>query len=127
MEPQRLAAALRSLLENGDGTQMEALLAPGAVTWHNTDHVALDARENHDRVSKLLSAVSDPRVDVVRAAPLVDGVVVQFIYRGTYSPTNRSFEMHNCIVARCDANGQIERIDEYVDGNARGAFAAPDS
>ena len=95
------------------------MLAPKAVTWHNTDHHALDARENHHRVDALLKNVSSPKVDVVRAVSTDDGLVLQFVYTGTVTSTDTPFEMHNCIVARCDADGLIERIDEYVDASAR--------
>jgi ketosteroid isomerase-like protein len=126
VDPTRFAEALSSLLERGDASEIESLFASKAMTWHNTDHRTVDARANHARVATLLKAVSDPKVEVVAASSMEDALVLQFIYSGTVTSTGTPFEMHNCIVARCDADGQIERIDEYVDASAR-VLLAPSS
>jgi ketosteroid isomerase-like protein len=99
----------------GNGTEaLTANLAPGAVVWHNHDRQEVDAIDNMAGIGMLGKIVQDAKFETVRLAPLADGFVLQFVLRGTVTSSGKPFEMQNAVIITT-ADGQITRIDEYVD------------
>jgi ketosteroid isomerase-like protein len=113
-EAEVLAAALATALEGRDPDGFVAVLAPGAIVWHNHDRKEVDAVENMAAVGMLAQIVSEPKCETLSLAPTANGFVFQYAVRGTVTASGKPFEMHNCIVATI-ADGKYTRIDEYVD------------
>ena len=113
-EHEELAGALAAALEGRDLDGLTAVLAPGAIVWHNFDRKEVDAVENMATVAMLAQIVSDLKCETLYLAPTADGFVFQFVVRGTATANGNPFEMHNCVVATT-ADGRYTRIDEYVD------------
>ena len=99
--------------KGGDG--FVAVLAPGAVIWHNHDRQDVDARDNMAAVDMLSQIVDDLANERRLFAPIDDGFVLQYVTRGTVKSSGNAFEMHNCLIVHTDADGFVTSIDEYVD------------
>ena len=121
---EELAGAFNATLEGGDADVLVAHYAPGAIIWHNHDRAEVDAVENMAAIGMLGQIVDDPKIETILLAPTPDGFVMQFALRGTVAGTDKPFEMHNAIIVSTNADGQITRIDEYVDPTI-GAQLAP--
>ena len=109
-----LVTAFGAALEGSDLDGMIAVLAPGAVVWHNRDRKVVDARENMAAIGMLGQIVRDAAIATVRLESTSGGFVYQFALRGTVVSSGKPFEMQSCIVVTT-ADGLITRIDEYVD------------
>jgi len=110
-----IADAFDDALTGKGGDAFVAVLAPGAVVWHNHDRQDVDARDNMAAVD-MLSQIVDELVNERRLfTPIEGGFVLQYVTRGRVRSTGNSFEMHNCLVVHTDADGLVTRIDEYVD------------
>jgi ketosteroid isomerase-like protein len=113
-EWERLADAAVAILEQGDPDVLRRHLAPGAVLWHNSDDLDLDAVDAVASIAGLHALVDDVHVDVVQRAALPDGFLQRFVVRGTVRSTGRPLAAHNCVVVTT-AGERITRMDEYVD------------
>ena len=109
-----LAGAFDAAIEGRDADAFVAVLAPGAIVWHNYDRKEVDARENMAAISMLSQLVDGLKSEHLLLASINGGFVLQFVVHGTVRSNGNSFEMHNCIVVTTD-DGLISRIDEYVD------------
>jgi ketosteroid isomerase-like protein len=121
-EAEELADALAAGIEGRDPDGFVAVLAPGAIVWHNHDRKEVDAIENMASVAILAQMVDGLKSDTLHLAPTADGFVFQFVVRGTVNSNGKPFEMHNCIIATT-ADGKITRIDEYVDPTIGAQFS----
>ena len=99
----------------GDDVDFDALLAPGAVVWHNNDDVETPAKEALSRAAGLRAMVDGVHVVVVRQEPLPSGVVAQIEIRGTVASTGGSLCARNCVILTTTDDGRLQRLDEYVD------------
>lgn len=121
--PEQLVAAFDGAIEGRDPDGFVAVLAPGAIVWHNHDHKEVDARENMAAISTLARLVDGLTTEHLLVAPIDRGFVLQFVVRGTVRSNGKPFEMHNCIVVTTTDDGLINRIDEYVDPTVGAQFA----
>jgi len=121
-EHEKLAGALASAIEGSDADGFVAVLAPGAIVWHNHDRKEVDAVENMASIAVLSQLVDGLKSETLYLAPTADGFVFQFVVHGTVKSNGKPFEMHNCIVATT-ADGKYTRIDEYVDPTVGAQFA----
>lgn len=121
-EHEKLAGALASAIEGNDADGFVAVLAPGAIVWHNHDRKEVDAVENMASIAVLSQLVDGLKSETLYLAPTADGFVFQFVVHGTVNSNGKPFEMHNCIVATT-ADGKYTRIDEYVDPTVGAQFA----
>jgi ketosteroid isomerase-like protein len=110
-----IAGAFDGALEGGDPERFVALLAPGAIVWHNHDRKEVDARENMAAIGMLSQLVDNLKNERVLLSPTDTGFVLQFVVRGTVRSSGNDFEMQNCVVVTTTDDGLVSRIDEYVD------------
>ena len=111
----QMAAAFDAALTGSDPDGFVALLAPGAIVWHNHDRKEVDARENMAAIGMLGQLVENLKNERVLLSPTDSGFVLQFVVRGSVRSSGNDFEMHNCVVVTTTDDGMISRIDEYVD------------
>ena len=112
--PDATVAALNTAIVTGDAEAVIALLAPGAIAWHNDDKVEMDAAANMKRLLGLHQLVDGIAVDVLQTESLESGFLQRFVLRGTVRSNGNELAAHNCVVVHV-ADGLITRIDEYVD------------
>jgi ketosteroid isomerase-like protein len=111
---EELVDSFAAALEGRGSAAFIASIEPGAILWHNNDRLEVDAITHMGNIEMLSKVVRDAAFQTVRCAPIKNGFVLQFAFRGTLVSNGRNFEMQNCIVATT-ADGMISRIDEYVD------------
>ena len=111
----QMAAAFDAALTGSDPDGFVALLAPGAIVWHNHDRKEVDARENMAAIGMLGQLVENLKNERVLLSPTDSGFVLQFVVRGSVRSSGNDFAMHNCVVVTTTDDGMISRIDEYVD------------
>jgi ketosteroid isomerase-like protein len=112
---EEMAAAFDAALDGRDPDGFVAVLAPGAIVWHNHDRKEIDARENMASIAMLAQLVDGVKNERVLLSPTGTGFVLQFVVRGTVRSSGNDFEMQNCVVVTTTDDGLISRIDEYVD------------
>jgi hypothetical protein len=110
-----MADIFAGALEGGDPGGFVAILAPGAIVWHNHDRKEVDARENMAAIGMLGQLVDGLKSERIFLSPTDTGFVLQFVVRGTVRSNDNDFEMQNCVVVTTSDDGLISRIDEYVD------------
>jgi ketosteroid isomerase-like protein len=100
-----------------------ARMAPGALVWHNSDRREMDAAAAFSAVAAAPMSIA---MDQRRVIATPDAVVIQFIMR---MAADVPVELYCCIVVSVE-EGQITRIDEYLDPAAASMAdadgAAPD-
>lgn len=111
----QMATAFDAALTGGDPDDFVALLAPGAIVWHNHDRKEVDARENMAAIGMLGQLVENLKNERVLLSQTDTGFVLQFVTRGSVRSSGNDFEMQNCVVVTTSDDGLISRIDEYVD------------
>jgi ketosteroid isomerase-like protein len=111
----QMATAFDAALTGGDPDDFVALLAPGAIVWHNHDRKEVDARENMAAIGMLGQLVENLKNERILISPTDTGFVLQFVIRGSVRSSGNDFEMQNCVVVTTTDDGLISRIDEYVD------------
>jgi len=111
----QMATAFDAALTGRDPDDFVALLAPGAIVWHNHDRKEVDARENMAAIGMLGQLVENLKNERVLLSPTDNGFVLQFVIRGSVRSSGNDFEMQNCVVVTTTDDGLISRIDEYVD------------
>jgi ketosteroid isomerase-like protein len=107
--------AINDALESGSLDGAVAMLAPGAVLWHNDDKVEMDAAEGIARVAGLHELVDDVQLEVVQLEPVSTGWFQRIVLRGKVRASGHKLAAHNCAVIGLSDDGRITRIDEYVD------------
>jgi ketosteroid isomerase-like protein len=112
---EEIASVFDAALEGRDADAFVAVLAPGAIIWHNHDRKEVDARENMAAIGMLSQLVDDLKSERILLSPTDTGFVLQFVVRGTVRSSGKDFEMQNCVVATVTDDGMVRRIDEYVD------------
>ena len=118
-----MADVFARALEGGDPDGFVAILAPGAIVWHNYDRKEVDARENMASVAILGQLVDSLKSERVRYAAIDGGFLLQFVVHGTVKSNGNAFEMQNCLLVTTTDDGLISRIDEYVDPTVGAQFA----
>ena len=108
-----IAKVVRSL-EVGD-VDLDTLLAPDAVVWHNNDGIDMPARDAFAGGAGLRALVEDLRVAVVQEDAIPGGAVARVEIRGTVRSSGGELCARNCIFVTVADDGRLQRIDEYVD------------
>jgi ketosteroid isomerase-like protein len=104
--------AIKKSIETGDRSDYVALLAPNAVTWHNTDNLVVAT--SHSPTSVIPGRIENAQMDITYYAAFDGGEVVQYTLRGRARSTGREVEAYMCIIFTIGAEG-ITRLDEYGD------------
>lgn len=99
-------------IEKGDIEAVRATYAPNAVIWHNNDGKEQSPDENLRVLSWVIRNLSDRQYRVVRRAEIPGGFMQQHVLEA--KTTGGPFSMPACIVCQVE-NGQITRLDEYLD------------
>ena len=107
--------AVNDALESGSPDEALAMLAPGAVLWHNDDKVEMDAAEGIARVKGLHDLLEDVKVEIVQLERFSAGWFQRIVLHGTVRSSGQPFAAHNCALIHLADDGRITRIDEYVD------------
>src|SRR5437868_849931 len=118
-----MLTAFDSALEGRDPDPLLAVLAPGAIMWHNHDRKEVDARDNMAAIGMLPQLVDGLKNEHLLYAPIDNGFVLRFVTRGTVRSNGNEFEMQNCIIVTTNEDGMISRMDEYVDPTVGAQFA----
>jgi ketosteroid isomerase-like protein len=104
--------AIKKSIETGDRADYVALLAPNAVTWHNSDNLVVTT--SRDPVSVIPGRIENARMDITYYAAFDGGEVAQYTLRGRARATGRAVEAYLCIIFTMGDEG-ITRLDEYGD------------
>jgi ketosteroid isomerase-like protein len=110
--PLAVAQAFFSAIEAGDLAAVEALYAPDAVIWHNTDQRAQSAGENLEILRWMVRKIPSRRYAVSMRTEIPGGFLQQHVL--TLETQNGRHVMPACIVAQV-RDGRIARLDEYLD------------
>jgi uncharacterized protein len=119
---EELVVRFFTALEAGDIDTVRAIYAPDALIWHNDDLIDQSVEDNLKVLAGLHRAVSGLRYDVIRRAVVDDGVLQQHVLSGTL-PDGSEVELHAAMYLQV-RNGQITRIEEYLDSGKRGTIRA---
>lgn len=117
-----LADRLFASIEAGNIDGVAACYAPGVAIWHNFDQATQGAQENLQTLGWLVRHLGDIRYEIVRRDVVDDAVWQQHVLHGTVVATGVPFRLPAAMLLTM-AQGQITRIDEYLDAAATGALA----
>ena len=109
-------------LEAGDIETLRAIYAPDALIWHNDDLIEQTVEDDLKVLQGLHRAVSGLRYDVIRRAPVADGVLQQHVLRGSLQ-NGAEVELHAAMYLQV-LGGHITRIEEYLDSGKRASIRA---
>jgi ketosteroid isomerase-like protein len=109
-------------LEAGDIDTVRAIYAPDALIWHNDDLVDQPVEENLKVLAGLHKAVSGLHYEIIRRAPVADGVIQQHVLRGTL-PDGQEVALHAAMYLQVK-DGHVTRIEEYLDSAKRSSIRA---
>jgi len=121
---QHLAARFFAAIEQGAVAAVEAIYAPSAVIWHNTDRAASTVSENLKVLSGLIRGTTDRRYTDRRVLTTPSGFVQQHVLIA-HRRDGRRLELPACIICEVE-NGRITRLDEYFDEAPVKAWLAAD-
>ena len=105
-----LASELMSAVNSGDGERLRAVYSPDVRVWHTFDGLEQTREENVRTLLWMHAHIGGVRYEDVRAAATEDGFVAQFVMRAD-EPAFKA----PCMVRAWCSNGQITRLEEYVD------------
>jgi len=108
-----LAERFIGAIERGDIDTVRDCYAPNAVIWHNFDGIEQTREQNLRTLGWLVKALPKRKYEISRREMLPDGFFQQHLLTGTTS-AGQAFAMPACVICRI-ANGQITRLDEYLD------------
>jgi uncharacterized protein len=100
-------------LEGDDPEQARAFYAPDAQIWHNTDNIVQSADENIKVLKWMMRTLPNRTYRVTRLEALSDGFLQQHVLEATL-PDGTPWSLQTCVVIKI-TNGQISRLDEYMD------------
>ena len=109
--------AFDAALTGGDPDEFVALLAPGAIVWHNHDRKEVDARREHGRAS----ACSDSSSTNLKNERVLLSADRRRLRAAVRDPRHGALERQRLRDAQLPRSctttddGLISRIDEYVD------------
>lgn len=115
MKPTEVARGLIDRIEAGDAAGAAGFYAEDAVTWRNIDGREL-AKPQVRRILEFLSRLEGLAYEDVRIQETPDGFVQQHVLT-CRSAGGEPVRAHACLVGAVQ-NGQITRLDEYLDSAA---------
>lgn len=116
----QLAEKFFSAIERGDLQAVQAIYAPDAIVWHNTDGIASPVAENLKTLSNFIKHVPE-RLYVDRRLDVFDGGFVEQHLLKAKLANGRDVTLSACIVCKVK-DGRITRLDEYFDSAALAAW-----
>ena len=117
-----LADRFFTAIERGDVAEVEAIYAPEALIWHNTDRLASTVTDNLKVLGGLVRATTDRAYTDRRVLPTPTGFVQQHVLIA-HRRDGRRLELPACIICEVK-DGRITRLDEYFDEAAVKAWLA---
>lgn len=103
-----------------DVDTVRSLYHPDAKIWHNHTDDFQSVEDNIASIHAIHTILSDLRYDVVRREVTSTGYFQQHILRGT-TQSGDEFKLHACVIIDINDQGQITRLDEYLDSASFGA------
>lgn len=100
-------------VEAGDQPALAALIAPGAVIWHNYDDVAMPFAELLPALVALPGLVPGIRYVDRRYVGLPDGIFAQHRLKGLLPP-DMVVDVPLAVRITLE-DGKVSRMDEYID------------
>ena len=107
-------------IERGDIETVQAIYAPDAIVWHNTDGIAQPEAENLKTLSNFTKFVPERRYADRRLDVFDGGFVEQHLLSGKLRD-GKAVTLSACIVCAVK-DGRITRLDEYFDSAALAAW-----
>jgi ketosteroid isomerase-like protein len=99
--------------ETADPDAIRALIAPGAVIWHQFDQVDRDIAASFSEFGRMQERFADMRFEILERFALTDGIGARIVMRGTLRATGEPFVSHQVRFFRI-RDGKIHRVEEYV-------------
>jgi len=115
-----IADRLFKAIESGNVDGVRSVYAPGIEVWHNTDGKVQTRDENLATLRSVVSNIKELSYTNVRRQPTPEGFVQQHVLVGQLA-SGKKIELPACIIGTIE-NGQITRIDEYLDSAAVAAL-----
>ncbi len=111
-----LADRFFAAIETGDVTTVGTMYADDAVIWHNTDQIEQPVADNLAVLGWLVKHTASRSYREIRRTLTDDGFVQQHVLHVEFAD-GRSADLPACLVVHV-VDGQIVRLDEYIDGAA---------
>jgi ketosteroid isomerase-like protein len=108
-----LVTRLFDAIERGDVAEVDACYAPNLVIWHNFDDLEQSRADNLKTLAGLIERISDRRYESRRLHVFDGGFVQQHVLSGVRKDGLRVSAPAAMIGAV--RNGQVSRLDEYLD------------
>jgi len=109
----KLANDFLDAIERGDIETVQAIYAPDAVVWHNTDDIAQPVAGNLATLTNFIKYVPERRYTGRRIEVFDGGFVDQHVLKGKLV-SGKEVSMAAVLVCKV-VNGRITRLDEYFD------------
>ena len=109
----QLAESFFNAIERGDLVAVQAIYAPDAIVWHNSDGKSVTAEENLETLESFIRHVPERHYTRRRVDVFEGGFVEQHLLKGKLAD-GREVSLSACIVCKV-RDGRITRLDEYFD------------
>ena len=112
-ELRALASRFFDAIERGAIEEVQAIYAPRAIIWHNTDQLETSASENLGVLKAFVQRIRERRYERRRVETFQSGFVQQHVLTGRRKDGLR-LELPACVICSVQ-DGRILRLDEYFD------------
>ena len=109
----KLANDFLDAIERGDIETVQAIYAPDAVVWHNTDDIVQPVAGNLATLTNFIKYVPERRYTGRRIEVFDGGFVDKHVLKGKLV-SGKEVSMAAVLVCKV-VNGRITRLDEYFD------------
>lgn len=109
----QLAESFFNAIERGDLAAVQAIYAPDAIVWHNTDGRAVQVDENLETLEGFIRNVPERHYTRRRLEVFEGGFVEQHLLKAKLA-SGKEVSLAACIVCKV-RDGRITRLDEYYD------------
>jgi ketosteroid isomerase-like protein len=116
----QLAQDFFAAIERGDLEAVQAIYAPDAIVWHNTDRLAGSVADNLKTLANFIKFAPERRYTEQRLDIFDGGFAEQHLLKAKLRD-GKEVSLAACIVCRVE-NGRITRLDEYFDSAALAAW-----
>ncbi len=117
-----LAERFMGGIESGDAETVRACYAPDAKIWHNFDDIEQTVEQNLKVMAWMARKLPGRHYRVLCREVLKDGFLQQHVLEATL-PDGTAWAMPACVIVRMK-DGQITRLDEYLDSAHSAALSA---
>lgn len=98
----------------GDIARLQAIYAPNAVVWHNTDRIEKTAEASIGTIKWLVENVEGFRYENARTLLTDFGFVRLHVCRGRHKSTGKELNVPVACIGEVK-NGRLTRFEEYFD------------